>query len=253
MDHFTLRSSFGDAFRAPSTVELYGNMYVGKYKIRGNPDLLAENVRSFDFGFETDFIKGITLQSNFFYNNMKNLITLNIGPETINGIVSNGNLDDAWSWGVENEITWKLVEPLNCSFNYTFTKSENLRYKVPLDYIPQHKCNASVSYNKKLGSGKLQFTLNEGFVGKRQFADWRSTPNMSTVVVDKKVILTITPLFVSLDPYFLTNFSGRYTFKNNHEIVLDIINLFDQDIEESGGSFLPGRFASLKYSMPIQF
>jgi outer membrane cobalamin receptor len=253
LDHLTLRSSFGDAFRAPSTVELYGNMYVGKYKIRGNPDLLAENVRSFDFGFETDFLKGVTLQSNFFYNIMENLITLDIGPETINGIVSNGNLDNAWSWGVENEIIWKPVDPLNCSFNYTFTESENLRYKVPLDYIPKHKLNASVSYNKKFGSGELHFTINEGFVGKRQFADWRSTPNMSTVVVDKRVILTITPLFVSLDPYFLTNISGSYTFKNNHEIALDIINLFDQDIEESGGSLLPGRFTSLKYCVPIQF
>jgi outer membrane cobalamin receptor len=252
-DHLTLRSSFGDAFRAPSTVELYGNMFVGKYKIQGNPDLLAEKVRAFDFGFETDFLKGIIFQSNFFYNDMENLITINIGPETLNDIVSNGNLDDAWSWGIENEITWKPAGPLNCSFNYTFTGSENVRYKVPLDYIPKHKLNASVMYNKKLGSGELRFSISEGFVGRRHYADWRSAPNMGTVVVNKKVILTITPSFRPLDPYFLTDLSTRYTFKNNQKIALDIMNLFDAPIEQSGGSLLPGRLASLKYSIPIQF
>jgi outer membrane cobalamin receptor len=253
MDHLTLRTSFGDAFRAPSTVELYGNMFVGKYKIRGNPDLLAENVRSFDFGFETDFLKGITFQSNFFYNDMENLITINIGPETINNVVTNANLDDAWSYGVESEIRWNPVEPLNCNFNYTFTESENVRYKVPLDYIPKHKLNASVGYNKKLGSGELHFSISEGFVGRRQYADWRSMPNGNWVVVDGKVLLIITPKFEGLDPYFLTDISGSYTFKNNHEIAFNIINLLDAKIEQSGGTLLPGRFASLKYSIPIQF
>ncbi|HEX2957923.1 MAG TPA: TonB-dependent receptor [Chitinispirillaceae bacterium] len=253
MDHLTLRSSFGDAFRAPSTVELYGNMIVGTYKIRGNPDLLAEKVRAFDFGFETDFLKNITLQSNFFYNDMDNLITIEIGTEAANNIVSNANLDDAWSYGVESEIAWNPAKSLNCIINYTFTESENARYKVPLDYIPKHKLNASVGYNKKLGLGKLHFSINEGFVGRRHYADWRSTPNMGTVVVDDKVVLTITPSFENLDPYFLTDISGSYTFKNNHEVAFNIINLFDAEIEQSGGNLLPGRFASLKYTVPIQF
>lgn len=253
LDHLTLRTSFGDAFRAPSTVELYGNMIVGTFKIRGNSDLLAEKVQAFDFGFETDILKGVTLESNFFYNDMENLITIDIGPDAINGIVSNKNLDNAWSSGVESEIAWNPILPLVCTVNYTFTESENLSYNVPLDYVPKHKLNASVRYNNKVGPGVLRCSINEGFVGRRQYADWRSAPNMKTVVVDNKVVLTITPSFVKLKPYFLTDVSASYTFKNNHEIALDIMNLFNVKIEQSGGTLLPGLFPSLKYSVPIQF
>lgn len=253
LDHLTLRASYGNAFRAPSTVELYGDMIVGTNKIRGNPDLLAEKVRAVDCGFETDFFKGITVQSNFFYNDMENLITIAIGAEALKGIVTNENLDDAYSFGVENEIAWNPVNSLKCSFNYTLTKSENLRYKEPLDYIPRHKGNLTIMWRDTLGPGVLRVSALEGFVGWRHYADWKSMPRFKSIRVGTEIVDIITPEFVTLKPYFLTNLSCSYTLRNNHDIALEIQNLFDAEIEQSGGTLSPGRFASVKYTVPISF
>jgi outer membrane cobalamin receptor len=253
LDHLTLRASYGNAFRAPSTLELYSDMIVGTYKIKGNPDLLAENVRAFDCGFEMDFFKGITVQSNFFYNKMENLITIDFDEKVINNIVGNGNLDDARSFGVENEITWNPLRSFKCSFNYTFTESENLRYREPLDYIPRHKGNVTVMWTDTLGPGVLRFSALEGFAGRRHYADWEVMPNIKSKRIDTTVVAIITPQFASLEHYFLTNISCSYTLRNNHEIALEIQNLFDADIEQSGGTLLPGRLASIKYTVPINF
>ncbi|MBN1601574.1 MAG: TonB-dependent receptor [Chitinispirillaceae bacterium] len=253
LDHLTLRTSYGNAFRAPSTLELYSDMVVGTYKIEGNPDLLAENVQAFDCGFEMDFFKGVTVQSNFFYNKMENLITIDFDEKVINNIVGNGNLDDARSFGVENEITWNPLRSLKCSFNYTFTESENLRYEEPLDYIPRHKGNMTVMWADTLGPGVLRFSALEGFAGRRHYADWEVMPNIKSKRVGNTVVTSITPQFASLEPYFLTNISCSYTLKNKHEIALEIQNLFNAEIEQSGGTLLPGRFASLKYTVPINF
>jgi outer membrane cobalamin receptor len=253
LDNLTLRASFGDAFRAPSTVELYGDMVVGTYKIRGNSNLLAEKVRALDCGFEADLFSGITIQSNLFYNSMKNLITIAFDGQLLNGIVTNGNLDNAYSCGVENEITWRPYKPLTISVNYTFTESENLRYKEALDYIPRNKFNAMIMFGDTLGPGVLQVSVYEGFVGKRHYADWKSIPTIRSRRVNDKSIVTFTPKFVALDPYFRTDLSCSYTFKNKHEIVFDAQNLFDAYIEESGGTLSPARFAVLKYSVPFNF
>jgi outer membrane cobalamin receptor len=253
-DHLTLRASYGNAFRAPSTVELYGAIVIGKNKIRGNSDLLAEQVQSIDCGFETDLFKGVTIQSNYFHNVMKNLITISIGAEALNGIVSYENLDDAWSYGLENEITWSPTEPLTCMVNYTLTESQNIRYKKPLDYIPRHKFNASVMYNRVLGSGSLHISVNEGYVGTRHYADWNSSPTIrSKRTPDGKIMITFIPKFMKLNQYFRTDLSCSYTLKNDHEITFNAQNLFNAQIEQMGGTLLPGRVASIKYIVPVNF
>jgi len=99
----------------------------------------------------------------------------------------------------------------------------------------------------------LRFSALEGFAGRRHYADWEVMPNIKSKRIDTTVVAIITPQFASLEHYFLTNISCSYTLRNNHEIALEIQNLFDADIEQSGGTLLPGRLASIKYTVPINF
>jgi len=242
LDKLTLRVSAGKAFRAPSTTELYmPNMYFSPVYLRPNPDLQPETVLSYDCGLRYELPAGFTVTSDYFYNDLHDLVVLG-DLNFLTNTVTHKNVSDAWSWGIESETAWKKYRWVGAKVNYAFTKSENETYKAPLDYIPEHKGNLQLDLNWFYTDGVLGLFVDEGFVGERQGPDWKSK---STIVFNNNSV-EIRPRYVKLQPYWRTDCTVNCTFASRYTVSVAIQNLFNAQFEESPGTLSPSRLAVLK-------
>ena len=248
-EHLTLRGSAGGAFRAPSTTELYLNLPIGSITVLGNPGLQPEYIWSFDGGFEIFSIADLSLKSDLFFNSMNNLISLRLPGDTIpvELYVTHANVDKAWSAGIESELSWGPADWLTATCNYSFTRSENREYSVPLDFIPNHKLNFDITLEKSFGKRRFIASIQEGFVGKRGYLDWQ-TAGLSF----RNFHGYINPDYRILEPYWVTDVSLGYISDRNFKIVLTIQNLLNADYESSPGTFAPGRLAVVKVETGIK-
>jgi outer membrane cobalamin receptor len=236
----TARLSAGKAFRAPSATELYmPDTYFGKVYLKSNPSLIPENVVTCDAGILVDLPAGLHLTSDLFHNKLENLITIgDINMSTLR--VTHRNISNAWSWGVENELSWKQFQPVSVKLNYSYTRSRNETFLAPLDYIPEHKGNCQVDIFKKIGNGSVTVSMDEGYVGERSCPDW-THPSIifaGTTIMD--------PHYVQLSPYWRTDLAVSASFALRYTVSINMQNLFDAKIEESSGSLSPGRFMVVK-------
>lgn len=236
----TARLSAGKAFRAPSATELYmPDTYFGKVYLKSNPSLIPENVVTYDGGVLVDLPAGFYLTSDAFHNKLENLITIG-DINVITQRVTHRNISNAWSWGLENELSWKKFQLVSAKLNYSYTRSRNETYSAPLDYIPEHKGNCQVDLFKKIGNGSVTVSIDEGYVGERSCPDW-SHPSIifaGTTVMD--------PHYIQLNPYWRTDLSVSATFAMRYTVSINTQNLFDAKIEESAGTLSPGRLMVVK-------
>ncbi|HMA64699.1 MAG: TonB-dependent receptor plug domain-containing protein, partial [Fibrobacterota bacterium] len=243
-DKLTVRTSIGKAYRAPSATELYmPEMYFSPVYLRSNPDLQPEYTTSFDAGFALDIPYGFNWSCDYFNNQLSNLIVLgNLELGLVNK-ASHVNVCDAWSWGFENELSWKKFRWISAKVNYAYTESENETYKQPMDLVPLHKANLQLDLTKSFRNGLLSVALDEGFVGERTGINWRSG---SKVNFGLGGVIELEPHYVTLDDYFRTDLTVSCTFATHFTISLSGQNLFNTAIEESFGTLSPGRFAVVK-------
>jgi outer membrane receptor protein involved in Fe transport len=174
-----------------------------------------------------------------FHNKLQNLIAIG-GFDPSTRRISHLNISNAWSWGLENELSWKRFRSVSAKLNYSFTRSRNETYSAPLDYIPQHKGNFQIDLNKKIGDGSLTMSIDEGFVGERSCPDW-SHPEIifaTTTIME--------PHYFQLKPYWRTDLILSTTFAMRYTITLNAQNLFNAKIEESAGNLSPARFMVVK-------
>lgn len=253
LDNLTLRTSVGRAFRAPSTTELYmPDLEIGPTKLACNKELDPEYVTSFDAGVEFSGIKNLTLKSDFFYNNLEDLIAFNLYIPNTDDLaelfskvrVTHENIDKAVSWGFENSLSWNPLKYLTAECNYTYTKSEISDTKKPLEYVPEHKLNFLARCNIPVGKGKLTASVQEGFVGKRGAYDWNSS-KLNLSASDSKMFLTP---FIDLPSYWRTDLAMSY-FVGRYEFSFTAQNLFDAAFEESFGTYSAGRFMAIKFGV----
>jgi outer membrane cobalamin receptor len=241
-DKLTLRTSVGKAYRAPSATELYmPEMYFSPVYLKSNDTLKPEYTTSFDAGFGLEIPYGFNLSCDYFYNKLSNLIVL--GDLKLGNVytASHVNVCDAWSWGFENELSWKQYKWVSAKLNYAYTKSENKTYKQPLDLVPLHKASLQLDLTKSFRNGLVSVALDEGYVGERTGINWRSGSK-----VNFGRVIEIKPHYVTLDEYFKTDLTVSCTFATHFTISLSGQNLFNAAIEESFGTLSPGRFAVVK-------
>lgn len=245
-DKLTLRTSIGKAYRAPSATELYmPDMYFPPVYLRSNQDLQPEYTTSFDAGFGLDIPYGFNLSCDYFHNKLSNLIVLGGITFEANNVTraSHVNVCDAWSWGFENELSWKQFKWVSAKVNYAYTKSENETYKQPLDLVPLHKAGLQVDITKSFRNGLLSVALDEGYVGERTGINWRSGSKLNFGLGG---VIELEPHYVTLDDYFRTDLTVSCTFATHYTISISAQNLFNAAIEESFGTLSPGRFAVVK-------
>ncbi|MBD3391855.1 MAG: TonB-dependent receptor [Chitinivibrionales bacterium] len=260
----TLRASGGRAYRAPTLSELYLTIMIDpSYVVQSNPELRPEYVWAFDAGFEVRPGKSVSLGIMGFYNRMTDLVVSDVllrslDTETYPPLVKHGNTDLSWSAGAECAAEWQVADWLTLEANYVFQKSEDMTYNVPLDYVPEHSGSASARAKKQLGDRLvLEVGLSEDIVGTRWFLDWANiTPNsiLETDTSKYEIVFladgssrisheprAFVPPQRSLPAYWVTNGSIKLHFGEHVWTGVSVLNLFDREYEESGGTFAPGR------------
>ncbi|MGA1987888.1 MAG: TonB-dependent receptor [Candidatus Sulfotelmatobacter sp.] len=169
-----LRFSYATGFKEPRLEETFA----GPPYNQPNPGLLPERSRSFEAGFEQDFLHGQFALDGTYFNNLFhdqiNYVTIN--PTTFVGEYVNVN--QAFAQGAELVARARLRSRLLLNMAYTYTSSEYLDNPAPFDPVydpgqpllrrPKHSATTLLSYLGNRWGGNL----GGSFVGRRADSDF---------------------------------------------------------------------------------
>ncbi|MEZ5710794.1 MAG: TonB-dependent receptor [Blastomonas sp.] len=111
--HTVLRGTYAEGFRAPALSELLANF--------GNPGLIPETAKSYDFGIEQSFLDGrVTASATWFHRRTRNLIVFSASTFTLENIAS------ARVQGVEIGFAASPTDRLSLQAQFSLIDSRNL-------------------------------------------------------------------------------------------------------------------------------
>lgn len=163
---YIFRGSVGLGYRAPNFVELYydfQNAGAG-YRVAGNEKLLPEISKSTNIGGEWEPHRKYWFSWNAFHNYVDNLIGFRLqANRDPNGlqIFQTSNFEKARTQGIETSVNWKISSQWTASLGYTYTDSQDLRTKLPIEGVVFHRYNASLRYyNENIRAGFSIFGIS---------------------------------------------------------------------------------------------
>lgn len=219
-ERIKLFGSISTGFRAPSVNELFG-------QFGANPDLKPEESRNVEGGVQTWLAeKDLSLMVTYFDRRLKNAIAYDFAFGYI-------NRDKQHDYGVEAEVLYHPVEPLQIKLSYTYVDGETTQKLAG---------NKDTSFFNLIRRPKHAATI---------FAGYQLTRNLfvSTTVqaFDKRQDLyfnpnTFTSSPVELKAYTLWNLYAEYGFnRNGVKLFADAKNLTNnKDYQEVYGYSVQG-------------
>lgn len=228
MENATLKFLYGEAFRAPSFLEMFT---VNQPARLGNEDLDPEIIRTMEMGLMYTFNKHVTSSISYFNNNIKNLIMLR-ALDTASETWQYDNFGDAHIQGFEVETKVNVSPGNYVFFNYTFQDPED-DHGNELPFVAKHKGNIGINAQP---CRYINTNASAFFSGKRYREEDDSRDDMSSYAL---VNLSIT---------------GRNFFRTMN-VQGTIFNVFDKDYKDPGPVSIaedlprPGRtyFVGLSY------
>ncbi|MBY5940056.1 TonB-dependent receptor [Halomonas sp. DP5N14-9] len=156
---WTLKGGMSTGFRAPNLRELSSD-WVQESRggdIYGNPDLDAEESRSYEMGLVHDGANGLQASLTLFYNDFDDKIsTIACGDRDCGDAAAgdpdartNVNIDDAITKGIEAGVQMPIGERWQAQASYTYTDSEQKsgdNEGQPLTQVPRHLFNTTVNW-----------------------------------------------------------------------------------------------------------
>ncbi len=134
-----LRAAAGEAFRSPTTGELY-------YPFSGNPDLKPERSTSFEAGADVSLTPALTWEATFFHNDIRDLIEY--VPQTF----TNENVGRARTQGVETALHGEIGAGFYGRLSYTYLDATDLDTGLPLLRRPKNRASATVGKSFRAGA-----------------------------------------------------------------------------------------------------
>jgi len=156
-DNTRIQGLYGSSFRAPTFSDLYWDSPTSK----GNPDLMPERGKSYEFGIEQRFFNNLIVDLAYFRNDFKNMINWQQGADSIYRVqnVSKANIQ-----GVELNSNLALNQNFDLNLEYTYQRPMNRNLHKYLNDQPQYKVNASFGYHNAKG---LKLNLKWQFVNRK--------------------------------------------------------------------------------------
>ncbi len=157
---FTVRTSFGQGFRAPDFKDLYldfSNPTSG-YQVLGNPALQPESSNSWNLGLEYRFRSALLGRLQVYRNNLKNLIEAErVGKSVLGGSkFQYFNVSEAFTEGIEVELATRSIRGLTAAVGYAYLNGKDEETGLTLLNRSKHSGNLKLSYvNEEIG-----FNLN---------------------------------------------------------------------------------------------
>jgi vitamin B12 transporter len=198
-----LKASIGTGFKAPSIFQLYS--------IYGSTDLMPEEARSYDIGFEQPlFDEKLLADVTYFHNNFSDLIDWD------DSLWKYRNISKAETRGVETELNWAVFQWLNAGITYTYLHTEDESTGRELDRRPMHTYGFNVSWYP---TEKYIVRVDLMRVGERKDIDYAKFPYEQ----------------ITLNGYTKVDLSLHYKIRPACEIFGRVENLFDEKYQEVYG------------------
>lgn len=139
VEDLDLKFLYGQAFRAPNMTELYND---ANPSAMGNTDLDAETIKTYEFNVGYTFKKFHSINVNYFYNDIENLIILDSSQSPARYMNKGG----AEVHGIESTITGRYSADNYWQLTYTWQNPEDSETGEDLADMPTHKATFSVNY-----------------------------------------------------------------------------------------------------------
>ncbi|MDY0269836.1 TonB-dependent receptor plug domain-containing protein [Trichloromonas sp.] len=140
-DKFKIRASVGTAFKGPSLVKLYGDLWrMGPYVVYSNPNLDPEKSIGYQLSFEYAFSERFLAKLALFKNDIDDLIdsyTVRRGKPPF-GMYWR-NIDEAITQGAELSLTARVTQGLTARAGYNYLDTEDKNLHRELTYRSRHK------------------------------------------------------------------------------------------------------------------
>ena len=219
-----IKSSFGTGFRFPSLYEMY---YVYAANSNSLPFVKAENSKSFDIGFEKNFIDyGLSLDLTYFNIEYENVLE---GWKANNSSGANYTTQNADGIAKSQELELmsglRVSNNLNLNLNYTYTSTydgaeqddpnKNQNYtNAQIARVPRNIINLQTNY-QSTNDQNLSFRLNS------KWSDMaRDYGNGNRTYQDERI-----------DDYFVNDLSINYKLWDSYNLFFNITNIFDEKYE----------------------
>jgi iron complex outermembrane receptor protein len=213
--NFSLRSSLGSAFRAPSVYELYRSGKIGSTTYLANPNLKPETVETWDVGADFKPWDGGEVKATLFANRMHDLIYTQGGS---GGTKNRINAELAESRGVTVSFSQQLTAASRVFGSLTYTDSEVKRNSVApasvgkqLTSLPKRQ--AVLGADTRTGDWTL--AMNARYASKQFASDDNSDVARGVYQV--------------YDAYVVADAKVSYRIDRNLTASLSIDNLFDRE------------------------
>lgn len=188
---WTVRASYGMAWRAPSFQEMFQRFVNGAvgYEVVGNPALRPEASHGGTVGAEWKPGRSFGLGIELFRQEIDDLIAVATmaearpGQPTTYGYV---NVDRARTQGVETHATIRPLRPLDLRLSYALTDARDRSTGAPLEGRARHRFSAGATWRSFDSGTDASFRVS--LVGERPL------PNAAGEVVDA-------PAYASLDAH----------------------------------------------------
>lgn len=130
---YTLRLSYGSAFRAPSFGE---TTLANNAAFSGSSNLSPESVKTFELGLIAHFTDALQSQITLYHSQIKDLINLQAVSATLSQYQ---NIGQATTRGVEFESKYSFAKNTYLAFNYVYQDAQEAQHR--LANTPQHRAN----------------------------------------------------------------------------------------------------------------
>lgn len=224
---FRLRTFYKHIFRMPTLIDLYFTFY-------GNRAIEPEYTKQYDFGFtyikgyENQSLSQISVQSDVYFNQVKNKIVAIPGNS---GIWSVQNLGLVEIKGIDVNIrsTWQFTDKLNFTAGITYT------YQQAIDAAP-----TSASYKHQIPYTPIHSgSFLTGAIYKRL------SMNYSFIYTGERYNQSTNSIYNYVQPWYTHDIALHYNgivFKKNVGITAEINNMLNQDYEVVTNFPMPGRY-----------
>jgi len=222
-----LRFAYAQGIKEPTFEESFG--ITGLFRSDPNPDLKAEENRSYEAGFEQAFFAGRYALSALYYNNQfRNQIEFTTNPTDFNGFFL--NLNRSMAHGAEVEFKGSISSHLQLDSAYNYTSTQILEAPLctpanfcnplffagqPLLRRPKHSGSLWLNYLGTRWGGNLAGS----FIGRRPDSDF----------------LGLVPPVTHAAGYALVNLGGWYAVRPRMTVYANIENVLNRHYEEVVG------------------
>ena len=190
---------YGEAFRFPNGYETSISIYG---MVNGNPDLVAETIKTYSLGLDMLFADRYNLKTTLFYSSTYDCIIRR--DSNHDRIAEYLNSEGDKIWGIEADLKVEITSSVNCFINGTVNDGEMKESGLDVAFLPEYTGNAGMNWKI---FDPFMLNMSVQYISERKDNDRD----------------------YAADSYTLFNMQGVYTINESLKLSVNVTNLFDEE------------------------